>query len=415
MAKLTLTDITSGYASTTQLNANFAAIETALENTVSRDGTTPNTMSADLDMNGNTILNLADIDINGVSIAQLAIDADDAALSAASAYISEVNAAASASSAAITAGALVDLEYKGNWADATLYKVNNIVYYATDGASYICTVEHTSSGTLDVTKFGLLAIQGAAGAGTGDMLKSENLSGLANYTTARSNMGLTIGTHVQAYDALLQSLAGQTTAADRIQAYSGVDTATLLTVGSASGNVPLVSNIVGTQTVWIPAGAMTTRTTNGAAAGTAETTTNKVMIKTLDFDTAADEHAQFSIRMPKGWDEGTLTFTPVWSHPATTTNFGVVWFLQAVAVSNDDTLEVAFGTAVSSTDTGGTTNNVYVGPASAAMTVAGTPAEGDLVVFQIYRDVSDAGDTLAVDARLHGVTINYTTNALNDN
>ncbi len=33
-------------------------------------------------------------------------------------------------------------------------------------------------------------IRGASGAGTGDMLKTENLSGLANYTTARSNLGL---------------------------------------------------------------------------------------------------------------------------------------------------------------------------------------------------------------------------------
>ena len=33
-------------------------------------------------------------------------------------------------------------------------------------------------------------IRGASGAGTGDMLKSDNLSGLSNYTTARSNLGL---------------------------------------------------------------------------------------------------------------------------------------------------------------------------------------------------------------------------------
>ena len=44
MAKLTLTDIVSGYASTTQYNANNSLIETAIENTLSRDGTTPNQM-----------------------------------------------------------------------------------------------------------------------------------------------------------------------------------------------------------------------------------------------------------------------------------------------------------------------------------------------------------------------------------
>jgi len=60
MAKLTLTDITAGYTLTTTANANNALIEAALENTLSRDGTTPNTMGANLDMNSNKIINLTD-------------------------------------------------------------------------------------------------------------------------------------------------------------------------------------------------------------------------------------------------------------------------------------------------------------------------------------------------------------------
>ena len=58
MAKLTLSNITSGYATNTQLNANNNLIVTALENTLSRDGTTPNTMSVNLDMNNKKIINL---------------------------------------------------------------------------------------------------------------------------------------------------------------------------------------------------------------------------------------------------------------------------------------------------------------------------------------------------------------------
>jgi hypothetical protein len=58
MAKLTLYDLSSGSYTVDLLNANFALVETALENTLSRDGTTPNTMSASLDMNSNRILNL---------------------------------------------------------------------------------------------------------------------------------------------------------------------------------------------------------------------------------------------------------------------------------------------------------------------------------------------------------------------
>lgn len=57
MAKLTLNDISGGYASATAFNANFALIEAALENTLSRDGTTPNVMTADFDLNSQDLLN----------------------------------------------------------------------------------------------------------------------------------------------------------------------------------------------------------------------------------------------------------------------------------------------------------------------------------------------------------------------
>lgn len=60
MAKLTLSNITSGYLPITTVNANWDLIETALENTLSRDGTSPNTMGASLDMNSHQILNITD-------------------------------------------------------------------------------------------------------------------------------------------------------------------------------------------------------------------------------------------------------------------------------------------------------------------------------------------------------------------
>lgn len=59
MAKITLPTINSGYLSTEALNTAFDAVETALENTLSRDGSTPNQMEADLDMNGYSILNMS--------------------------------------------------------------------------------------------------------------------------------------------------------------------------------------------------------------------------------------------------------------------------------------------------------------------------------------------------------------------
>jgi hypothetical protein len=61
MAKLTLTDLASlanQQSAINQINTNSEAIEEALEKTLSRDGTSPNEMEADLDMNSNRILNL---------------------------------------------------------------------------------------------------------------------------------------------------------------------------------------------------------------------------------------------------------------------------------------------------------------------------------------------------------------------
>ena len=42
----------------TEINSNFSTIQTAFDNTLSRDGTSPNPMGADLDMNNQRILNL---------------------------------------------------------------------------------------------------------------------------------------------------------------------------------------------------------------------------------------------------------------------------------------------------------------------------------------------------------------------
>jgi hypothetical protein len=43
-----------------------------------------------------------------------------------------------------------------------------------------------------------------------------------------------------------------------------------------------------------------------------ETATNKINMRTLDFDQATQQHAQFVVSMPKGWDIGTLTAKFIW-------------------------------------------------------------------------------------------------------
>jgi hypothetical protein len=181
---------------------------------------------------------------------------------------------------------------------------------------------------------------------------------------------------------------------------------------SVTGSNNLIEQ--GKHTIAMPAGAMVPRTTNGAAASSEELATNDVMIAYLEFDAATAEAAQFAIPMPKGWNEGTVTARFFWKHPATTTNFGVVWGIRANAVSNDDALDASWGTAVTVTDTGGTTGDLYVSDETAALTIGGTPAEGDLVIFEVYRVAADGSDTMAVDAHLIAVQVYYTINAATD-
>lgn len=169
-----------------------------------------------------------------------------------------------------------------------------------------------------------------------------------------------------------------------------------------------------TQTVWIPAGAITPRVTNGATAVVFETLVNKVVVRTLDFAVDVDSYGQFTIRMPKGWDEGTVAAIFVWSHGETTTSFDAVWGIRALARSDSDALDVPFGTEATVTDTGGATDTLYQTAATAAVTIGGTPAENDMVTFQVARNGSNVGDTLAVSARLHGVVLLYQTASLND-
>lgn len=68
--KVTVTPVdgllSSPTSAATTLNNNDAALATAIDNTLSRDGTTPNEMSADIDMNSNDLLNVGSIDANRI-------------------------------------------------------------------------------------------------------------------------------------------------------------------------------------------------------------------------------------------------------------------------------------------------------------------------------------------------------------
>lgn len=69
--KPSINNITSGFNSTSEINQNFQALRDAFDNTVSLDGSLPNAMNADFDMNGYDILNAGGLTINGVDVFSL--------------------------------------------------------------------------------------------------------------------------------------------------------------------------------------------------------------------------------------------------------------------------------------------------------------------------------------------------------
>jgi hypothetical protein len=267
VAKLTLTSIGSRYGSIDALNANFQAIEDAIENTLSLDGTVPNGMEVSLDMNSHKVINLADPVNNGDAVTKgwlleqegnAAASAEAAALSASLAEDSAVAAAVSAAEAA-GAGASAS-EAAASAATATTQagiattQAGNASTSASNASSSASTAStaatnassaqtaaeaardatlaaydsfddrylgsKTSDPTLDNDGNALLAgslyynsvaaemrlYTGSAWvaayvSGVGFLAAANNLSDLANTGTARTNLGVAIGTNVQAYDA----------------------------------------------------------------------------------------------------------------------------------------------------------------------------------------------------------------------
>jgi hypothetical protein len=65
------------------------------------------------------------------------------------------------------------------------------------------------------------------------LVKANNLSDLTNTSTARTNLGVAIGTNVQAYDAELAAIAGLTSAADKGIQFTGSGTAAVFDLTTA--------------------------------------------------------------------------------------------------------------------------------------------------------------------------------------
>jgi hypothetical protein len=162
--------------------------------------------------------------------------------------------------------------------------------------------------------------------------------------------------------------------------------------------------------LFLSAAGMWPSTTNGAATNTkVDTGTNDVDVYVLDFaDGATKLYAQATVAMPSDWNGGTVTAEFYWTANSTSTN-NLLWGCAGRSYGNFETLDQAFGTEQTVQDAlNGTANQVAISAATGAITLAGTPAAGELVQFRVSRDPASGSDTLAATARLLGVMITFT-------
>lgn len=184
MAKLTLTDIATTINTTSSvnsINANNALIEAALENTLSRDGTSPNTMGANLDMNSNKIVNLSTPTANADAATKLYVDTVAATGVAGEDGTNGTDGEDgwTPQFAVVSDSERRVLQLTG-WTGGTGSTPAGTGQYV--GASGLTS---TIGDAVDIR-----GAQGTSGAGTGDMLAANNLSDVSSASTSRTNLGL---------------------------------------------------------------------------------------------------------------------------------------------------------------------------------------------------------------------------------
>lgn len=150
-----------------------------------------------------------------------------------------------------------------------------------------------------------------------------------------------------------------------------------------------------------------------------ESATNRINYDAIGFSSFTGvNYGHFNHSLPKGWNASTVTFHVTWtSTSAGTAGQTVVWGMQALAVTSGTTIDSPYGSTRTVTSSVlGTANQLFRSTEALAMTVGGSPAQGNetQVQWNIFRDKTDARDNFQGQANLVEIRIRYTKEYLTD-
>ena len=220
--KPSINNITTGYTSAEAINENFQNVRDAFDNTLSLDGSIPNAMNADLDMNGNSIINADTILVGGTDY-----------LAQALAYRNAAQAAQTGAEAAKTSAEASE--------DAALVSENNAAASAT-----IVTNNKTNIDTIAANLADLNTVAGISA-------NVSTVAGISSDVTTVAADGIDIGvvagissdvTTVSGISSNVTTVAGISSAVTSVAA----DATDIGTVSANIGNVNTVAGISGNVT-----------------------------------------------------------------------------------------------------------------------------------------------------------------------
>jgi len=158
------------------------------------------------------------------------------------------------------------------------------------------------------------------------------------------------------------------------------------------------------QEIYIDAGAMLTGI-SGASPSSISVSNSGIAYDCFNFDASTSGYAQFKLKLPD-YNLGNLKARFDWTTSGA--SGAVVWGIQGIAIGDGDSLSTAWGSPQEIADSFVTGTGVHVTSSTPEITLAGSPQANDLLFFRVYRDTFDAGDTLAVNASLLGLKLQYT-------